>query len=57
MKQKLTLKAYSPSTIETYLNEMAQLLQMIHQISADELNPELLRRYLVYCLQCRVAGK
>jgi integrase/recombinase XerD len=49
MKQKLTLKAYSPSTIKTYLNEMAQLLHMIHHISADELNPELLRRYLVYC--------
>ena len=49
MKQRLILKAYSPSTLKTYLNEMAQLLRMIHPFQADELSPEQLRRYLVYC--------
>ena len=51
MKQRLTLKAYSRSTIKTYLNEMAQLLQTIHFCSADALTPEHLRRYLVYCYE------
>jgi integrase/recombinase XerD len=49
MEQRLILKAYSPSTIKTYLNEMAQLLQTIQKVSADALTPEHLRRYLVYC--------
>jgi integrase/recombinase XerD len=49
MKQRLILKAYSPSTMKTYLNEMAQLLQTIQKVSADTLTPEHLRRYLVYC--------
>jgi integrase/recombinase XerD len=49
MKQKLTLKAYSPSTIKTYINEMAQLLHTIKNIPADELTAEHLKRYLVYC--------
>jgi integrase/recombinase XerD len=51
MQQMLTLKAYSSSTIKTYLNEMAQLLQTINNISADALTPEHLRRYLVYCCE------
>lgn len=51
MKQKLKLKAYSASTIKTYINEMAQLLQTIKNIPADELTPEHLRRYLVYCFE------
>jgi site-specific recombinase XerD len=51
MKQKLKLKAYSPATIKTYINEMAQLLQMINNIPADELTPEHLKRYLVYCFE------
>ena len=49
MQQHLKLKAYSPSTIRTYLNEMAQLLAMLKDIPADELKPEHLKRYLVYC--------
>jgi Phage integrase, N-terminal SAM-like domain len=49
MRQKLLLKAYSASTIKTYINEMAQLLQTINNIPADALTPEHLRRYLVYC--------
>lgn len=51
MKERLLLKAYSPSTLRTYLNEMSQLLQTIGQLPADELGPDHLRRYLVYCLE------
>ena len=51
MEQLLKLKAFSASTIRTYLNEMAQLLQTIKDIPADELTPELLKRYLVYCYE------
>ena len=51
MKQQLTLKAYSPSTIKTYLGEVAQLLQLLKDIPADELEPEHLKRYLVYCYE------
>jgi integrase/recombinase XerD len=51
MRQMLKLKAFSPSTIRTYLNEMSQLLQAIKDIPADELTPEHLKRYLVYCYE------
>ena len=51
MEQQLKLKAYSVSTIRTYLNEMAQLLVMLKNIPADELKPEHLKRYLVYCYE------
>lgn len=51
MEQLLKLKAYSPSTIKTYLNEMIQLLQTLGNIPADELEPEHLKRYLVYCYE------
>jgi site-specific recombinase XerD len=51
MQQQLKLKAYSSSTIKTYINEMAQLLQTINNIPADELTPEHLKRYLVYCYE------
>jgi integrase/recombinase XerD len=51
MKQKLQLKAYSPSTIKTYINEMAQLLKALQNIPADDLTPEHLKRYLVFCYE------
>ncbi|MCW5917754.1 MAG: tyrosine-type recombinase/integrase [Ferruginibacter sp.] len=50
MLQRLKLKAYSQSTIRTYLGEMSQLLHILRNIPADELTPEHLKRYLVYCL-------
>jgi site-specific recombinase XerD len=49
MQQQLKLKAYSSSTIKTYLGEMAQLLNLLKGIPADELKPEHLKRYLVHC--------
>jgi site-specific recombinase XerD len=51
MSQLLKLKAFSPSTIRTYLNEMTQLLNTLKDIPADQLTPELLKRYLVYCYE------
>lgn len=51
MKQQLVLKAYSPSTLKTYLNEMSQLLQTLGKKEADQLTPDLLKRYLVYCFE------
>lgn len=49
MREQLRLRAYSESTVRTYLNEMAQLLHALGGIPADELRPEHLRRYLIYC--------
>jgi site-specific recombinase XerD len=51
MQQQLILKGYSPSTIRTYLNEMAQLLKALKQLPADELTTQHLKRYLVYCFE------
>jgi len=51
MKERLRLKAYSESTIRTYTNEMAQLLRVLGNTPADQLNPEHLKRYLVYCFE------
>ena len=51
MAQRLKLKAYSKSTIRIYLSEMAQLLHALGGIPADELKPEHLKRYLVYCYE------
>ena len=51
MEQRLKLKAYSPSTIKTYMGEMSQLLIILKNIPADELTIEHLKRYLVYCYE------
>jgi hypothetical protein len=51
MEQHLKLKAYSPSTIKTYLGEMSQLLSMLDTIPADDLTPEHLKSYLIHCYE------
>ena len=51
LSQHLKLKAYSYSTIKTYLNEMTHLLTLLKNIPADDLSPEHLKRYLVYCYE------
>ena len=51
LEQQLKLKAYSASTIKTYLGEMMQLLILLNNIPADELTPAHLRRYLVHCYE------
>lgn len=49
MEEYLKLKSYSSSTLRTYLQEITHLLIMLKNIPADELKPEHLKRYLVYC--------
>ncbi|MFI5132766.1 MAG: tyrosine-type recombinase/integrase [Chitinophagales bacterium] len=51
LEQYLKLKAYSPSTIKTYLSEMTSLLVLLKNIPADDLTPEHLKRYLIYCYE------
>jgi len=51
MRQRLRLKAYSESTVRTYVNEMCQLLKVLGNIPADQLREEHLKRYLVYCFE------
>lgn len=50
MKQQLQLKAYSASTIKTYLNEMGAFLQTIRANKADNFTTPRLKDYLQYCL-------
>jgi site-specific recombinase XerD len=47
----LALKAYSPSTIRTYRLEFAQLLQVLGSYPVQDLQPEQLKRYLLYCIK------
>lgn len=51
MRDHLILKAYSKSTIKTYLNEISQFLYRLGNIPADELKAEHLRKYLVFCFE------
>ena len=51
MEQQLKLKAYSSSTIKTYVNELSQLLQTIGKVPAEKLTIDDLRRYMVYCYE------
>jgi integrase/recombinase XerD len=46
----LQLKAYSLSTINTYRNEFAQLLYIMNDRHVDELIPQRLKDYFVYCI-------
>jgi integrase/recombinase XerD len=50
MQQHLQLKAYSPSTMRTYLNEMGQYLAILKNTPADELTVPRIKDYLQYCL-------
>jgi integrase/recombinase XerD len=49
MKQHLVLKAYSPSTITTYTNEMGAFLATIKNTAADSFTVQRLKDYLQYC--------
>ena len=51
MRDHLILKAYSKSTIKTYLNEMHQFLFRLGTIPADDLQPQHLKKYLVFCFE------
>ena len=49
MEAHLKLKAYSTSTMRTYLGEMKQLLGLLKDIPADDLETVHLKRYLLFC--------
>ncbi len=49
MQAHLKLKAYSGSTMRTYLGEMKQLLGLLKDIPADDLETVHLKRYLLFC--------
>ncbi len=49
MQAHLKLKAYSGSTMRTYLGEMKQLLGVLKDIPADALETVHLKRYLLFC--------
>lgn len=51
LRQQLVLKAYSPSTIRTYVNEVSAFLGLIGNRSADDFTVQRLRDYLQYCLE------
>lgn len=48
---ELQLKCLSKNTINTYKNEFAQLLYKLGNISVNDLTPDDLRRYFLYCLE------
>lgn len=45
----LTLKGYSANTVRTYSIEFAQLLYMLKDFPVQELSPEKLQSYFLYC--------
>ena len=49
MEQYLRLKAYSKSTLNTYLGEMKQLLLALKDIHADDLTADHIKKYMVFC--------
>jgi integrase/recombinase XerD len=49
--EQLKLKAYSSSTMKTYRNEFLQLLQLLKKKPVNDLTPDDLRRYFVYCFE------
>lgn len=51
LKETLVLKAYSPSTIKIYLNEVSQFLKTLNNHPADALNTNQIKKYLQYCFE------
>lgn len=47
----LTLKAYSPATINTYRNEFIQLLQALKEKPVTDLTADDLKRYMQFCME------
>lgn len=48
--EQLQLKAYSPSTLRTYKNEIGIFMQTLQNKKADTLTTEDVRRYVHYCI-------
>ncbi len=50
-RNALTLKKFSPNTINTYLSEFAQLLFLLKNHHVDELTADRLNAYFLYCIK------
>lgn len=50
-RNALTQKVYSPNTIQTYLNEFAQLLIILKNYPVNLLNADRLNAYFLYCIK------
>ena len=50
-KNQLVLKGYSKSTMRTYCGEFSVFLKVLNNTPAKEMTPELLQRYLLYCIE------
>lgn len=48
-QEQVLLKGYSPNTLRTYSIEFAQLLFILKDFHVDQLTPERLRSYFLYC--------
>lgn len=48
--ETLQMKAYSASTISTYTNEFSAFLTALKSYRAEDLKPERLRAYILYCI-------
>jgi integrase/recombinase XerD len=48
--EQLQIKAYSPSTLRTYKNEIGIFMQTLQNKKADTLSTEDVRRYIHYCI-------
>ena len=51
LHEQLKLKAYSRSTVKTYMNEMGALVRLMGARPVDALQEKDIRRYLVYCFE------
>jgi integrase/recombinase XerD len=51
MYEQLKLKGYSESTVKTYLSEFYQLLKILGNYSVNQLNPDRVRSYILYCVE------
>lgn len=51
MTEMLQLKAYSSSTIKTYVGEMGRFLVLLRDKPAENLKASEIKRYLVYCFE------
>ncbi len=48
---QLLLKGFSPNTVRTYTLEFAQLLYIIKAFPVEDLSPEKLKSYFLYCIK------
>ncbi len=50
--RQLVLRGYSGSTIRTYRSEFSRFLQVLGHTPVQNLQPDQLQRYVLYCIRC-----